>query len=281
MAEEPVKRLVPTKDTLRELYLKSGNRCAFPDCTALMLDTEGDFIGQITHIEAAEIGGPRFNENMSNEERRSFTNLILMCYPHHVKTHDVEKYSVATLKEMKARHEVRFTDVAQTIENAITDHGTKTVAGKAVTLKRWNDVMGWDGSPDILEHSVRGIGWTAHQLHQLPTLTRQLLTVIVGRLNKLCTRGKNYDYERDVLVKEIAEATRLRVADVLDHVRIMEKYRIAEVQEREDENGLRLDIHMREYPDGGFFLGEFKEYCARTQLPLSALIEELRFDLLD
>lgn len=31
MAETP-KRLAPTRDTLRELYLKSGNRCAFPEC---------------------------------------------------------------------------------------------------------------------------------------------------------------------------------------------------------------------------------------------------------
>ena len=30
--EEKVKKLKPTVEVLRELYLKSGNQCAFPGC---------------------------------------------------------------------------------------------------------------------------------------------------------------------------------------------------------------------------------------------------------
>ena len=47
-----VKRLQPKGNTLRELFLKSGNLCAFPGC--LMMDPEGNFIGEVCHIEAAE-----------------------------------------------------------------------------------------------------------------------------------------------------------------------------------------------------------------------------------
>ena len=72
------KRLTPKSETLRELFLKSGNQCAFPDCDARMIDKEGNFIGQLCHIEAAEDGGPRFNANMSNEERRAYENLMLI-----------------------------------------------------------------------------------------------------------------------------------------------------------------------------------------------------------
>lgn len=50
-------RMAPTKKTLRELYLRSGNQCAFPGCTAGMIDSNGDFVGQICHIEAAEEKG--------------------------------------------------------------------------------------------------------------------------------------------------------------------------------------------------------------------------------
>jgi hypothetical protein len=39
----------------------------------------GVFIGQLCHIEAAEEGGQRFNERMTNEERRAFENLLLLC----------------------------------------------------------------------------------------------------------------------------------------------------------------------------------------------------------
>jgi hypothetical protein len=107
MRETP-KRLKPDFRTFRELFLKSGNLCAFPGCTALMMNEGGVFIGQLCHIEAAEPGGERFNPDMTNEQRRSASNLMLMCYPHHRETNDVTKYAVADLKKMKAAHEHRF-----------------------------------------------------------------------------------------------------------------------------------------------------------------------------
>lgn len=110
------KRKKPSPDTLRELFLKSGNQCAFPNCSDFMLNREGVFIGQICHIEAAEDGGERFNENMTDEERASFQNLMLMCYPHHQVTNDVEAYPVARLQAMKAEHEAKFTDVAMAMD---------------------------------------------------------------------------------------------------------------------------------------------------------------------
>jgi hypothetical protein len=88
---ETVKRLQPKGEVLRELYLRSGNVCAFPDCERLMLNREGVFVGQLCHIEAAEEGGERFNKLMTNEDRRAFKNLILMCYDHHTVTNDVEE----------------------------------------------------------------------------------------------------------------------------------------------------------------------------------------------
>lgn len=45
---------------------------------------------------------------MTNEERRSVSDLMLMCYPHHRETNNVAKYTVADLKRMKAAHERRF-----------------------------------------------------------------------------------------------------------------------------------------------------------------------------
>src|SRR5690606_5537463 len=51
MPEKP-KRLTPTNKTLREIFLKSGNLCAFPSCTNIMMDADGTFIGNLCHIEA-------------------------------------------------------------------------------------------------------------------------------------------------------------------------------------------------------------------------------------
>lgn len=50
--EEP-KRLAPTTDVTRDLYLRSGNRCAYPDCNQPLMRSDGVLVGEIAHIEAA------------------------------------------------------------------------------------------------------------------------------------------------------------------------------------------------------------------------------------
>lgn len=87
------KRLAPTTKTLRELFAKSGNQCAFPDCEHPLIDEDHNFVANVCHIEDALPGG-RFNNKMTDEERRSYENLILFCYQHHKKTDNILKYSV-------------------------------------------------------------------------------------------------------------------------------------------------------------------------------------------
>src|SRR4051794_6103159 len=79
---------------LRELFLRSGNLCAYPGCNRLMLDESGSFLGELCHIEAAETGGERFNKDMTNEQRRAAPNLILMRHDHHVRTDNVDEYAL-------------------------------------------------------------------------------------------------------------------------------------------------------------------------------------------
>jgi hypothetical protein len=50
-----VKSVSPRNDTLRELFLKSGNLCVFPGCTEFMMDANGISVGEICNIEAAEM----------------------------------------------------------------------------------------------------------------------------------------------------------------------------------------------------------------------------------
>jgi hypothetical protein len=102
-----VARLNTKYDTYRALFAKSGNVCAFPGCNEEMVTSRGIFVGQICHIEAAELGGQRYNIDSNDEERRSFENLMLMCYRHHCETNDVTVYDVQSLKTMKREHEAR------------------------------------------------------------------------------------------------------------------------------------------------------------------------------
>lgn len=101
-------RKSPNIQTIRALFAKSGNRCAFPGCHHPLISDSNNFISQICHIEAAEPKGQRYNPGQTDEERRSYDNLILLCYPHHIETNNVQLYTVDELKRIKYQHEGQF-----------------------------------------------------------------------------------------------------------------------------------------------------------------------------
>jgi len=95
--------------TIRRLDTLSGNECAAPDCTNKLIARDGQtIVSKICHIEAASQNGPRYNPNMTDDERRHFDNLILLCDECHSIIDNKEnesKYSVQLLKEWKRNHE--------------------------------------------------------------------------------------------------------------------------------------------------------------------------------
>jgi len=95
--------------TIRRLDILSGNQCAEPNCKKkLIARDEETIISKICHIEAANENGPRYNQSQTDEERRHFDNLILLCDECHsiIDNNDNEvKYPVALLKEWKRNHE--------------------------------------------------------------------------------------------------------------------------------------------------------------------------------
>lgn len=105
---ETPKRLAPTSQVIRRLFLLSGNQCAFPGCEHPIISPDGTYVGEICHIHSAEKGGERFDENQTNEDRRAFENLLLLCHAHHVETDNVKIYTPAKMAEIKSLHEARF-----------------------------------------------------------------------------------------------------------------------------------------------------------------------------
>lgn len=92
--------------TIKRLYSQSGNQCAFPGCCVTF--TKPDVttnLSQICHIEGAKKGSDRFNSKMTDVQRASYDNLILLCPNHHIETNDVKKYTVKMLKSMREDHE--------------------------------------------------------------------------------------------------------------------------------------------------------------------------------
>lgn len=179
--KEKVKRLAPLKKVLRELYLKSGNQCAYSECSHKMIESDGTFVGEICHIEAAEEGGERFNPNQSNEDRRAFNNLILMCHRHHVITNDVKAYPVIRLQKIKLNHEIKFTDIAEIIQKSIIDHTELSDLSRALSMKKINKVLNWNLSKAELVETITELTGFSERLKKLPIPSREFLVIIVKR----------------------------------------------------------------------------------------------------
>ena len=96
----------PSLATVKRLFAASGNRCAFPECSAPIAEPSGTITGIICHIKARSPGGPRYDPEQSEEDRHSFRNLLLMC-ARHSKLIDSEpdRFTAGVLSDMKEQQE--------------------------------------------------------------------------------------------------------------------------------------------------------------------------------
>ena len=67
---------------IKALFARSGNRCAFPKCSAAIVDDK-TLLGEVAHIKGARLGAPRYDATQAPEERHGYANLILLCPNHH------------------------------------------------------------------------------------------------------------------------------------------------------------------------------------------------------
>lgn len=267
-----IKRLTPTSDTVRELYLKSGNECAFPGCTHRMINEEGVFIGEICHIEAALPGGERFNPSQSNEERRAFSNLMLMCHAHHKVTDNVEIYTVEYLKKMKAEHEAKFTNIIEHIRESIMDHTAKQDVSLPTTLQRYDKVLGWNMSSEDIAATLPELYEFINRLKRLPVSTRELLAIIVTRGEEQRLPGYSLRAHYD----DVVEATQLDDDTVFKHMKILEAHKLANLYEHD-----RLMINVSGLASGWEIWADLRLFSERTGISLQDLVVNLRFDFLD
>jgi hypothetical protein len=210
---EKAKRLAPTSDTLRELFLKSGNLCAFPGCGKLMMNAEGIFIAQVCHIEAAEEAGERFNSSMTNEERRGAANLLLMCYEHHQITTDIAKYPVDVMCRLKRDHELRFSRPDRAMLEQLRDWTTADEPIAVRNLKRMNEVLGWGQGDNELRGSAGELNDHIERLRLEPLAVRRFLGAVAMRINRVRNTGAvavgGFLYGHKILVSDLKGALRL------------------------------------------------------------------------
>lgn len=95
---------------IKLLYALSGNECANPSCSNKLVSPDDNAKDdQICHIEAASSNGPRYNPNQTDDERRGFDNLILLCHKcHDMIDNNPTIYTVELLKKWKKNHQEKI-----------------------------------------------------------------------------------------------------------------------------------------------------------------------------
>ena len=102
-----------SKGVVAALAMVSGGTCYWPKpprcIVPVTVDVDGDMVlnVEIAHIRGALPNGPRYVEDMTDEQRRQFGNLLLLCPSHH-RVIDVirpDDYSIDELVEWKKHRE--------------------------------------------------------------------------------------------------------------------------------------------------------------------------------
>ena len=101
-----------TAKTVLQTAKRAGWLCSFPSCRTPTVgateDGQGEInIGTAAHICAAAPGGPRYDENMSEDERSSADNGIWMCRDHgKAIDSDVKQFTTTVLRDWKKQAEL-------------------------------------------------------------------------------------------------------------------------------------------------------------------------------
>lgn len=267
---EKVKRLAIQKETLRELYLKSGNRCAFPGCGRTILNDKGDVVGQICHIEAASPGGERFNRNQTNEERRQASNLLLLCYEHHIETNNVEAFPVERMQSIKKAHEQTYGDVANKLFSTISDITELQEYQYCTTLENFYKAMEWEYNKEEAEGNAKIFNKLVDDLRDLSPGTRAIFKIMLRRQK---------DDSKWINIDEIPGVTGESNDTILIHIRLLEEKGFIDECELSDRNTAISDFVK---PEGFWDIWrDIRKYTNLTSVTLEEIIDNMNFSLLD
>lgn len=269
-------------NVLRSLYLLSGNRCAFPKCTQVLIDDAGDFVGEVCHIEAAEPGGQRHNLDITNEERRAGSNLILLCRNHHKKTDNVKKFTVEVLRQMKEKHEFRFLDVEDKIAASLADSTESEQPSEADNLKRMNKVLGWDRSHEELVELVVDIRKHVEVLRNVPARTREFLAKVSKRIYKMRKKSvvDNDGGNCRIGTHDIENAFGLSSSELLRKGEELEQYGLGGIDEHESYGPLKhvvIVYAVNYWP----LWNDIAAFCEKTDMDIATFWRDLDFSVLD
>ena len=173
---------------IKILWALSGNCCSFPGCFNELITKETEFsiLAEMAHIIAQSPGGPRGVSTLSQKERDSYENLILLCPFHHtIIDNDRNTWTVDKLHEIKLKHEARI--LVQSKKGSVygprftTIHYLNILRILMDFAARGNN-LSVDGLDLDGVYSLRGLG-----IHQLADILQMF-----GKFISTCSAHENY-----------------------------------------------------------------------------------------
>ena len=194
---------LPNGITVRGLFARSGNRCAFTDCYALLVEKNDVITGEVCHIKARSKGGPRYDPSQTDAERNAAANLILLCARDHKVVDDLPAtYTVDLLLAMKKERELRgdieitpeITRRAELLRQKLVIHvqgdlSVSTIHAQNVTIKS----AGRTKSKTVLPGDVIGAN----------SAQRSYLKYLIDRYQEFAKGQKDREFRFQVVYQSI------------------------------------------------------------------------------
>lgn len=261
-------RLSPTQNVIKKLFAYSGNQCAMPDCTEVIVDKSGAMLGKVAHIHAAEPGGARYNEDMTDEERRAFENLFIVCGKHHDiidYKKDENDYPAPLLQKYKKQHEGRFQKAERQLLKQFVD---TTQITQPIYPKNLNALAEATKDPNLDEDDLRGVHDFIDKLKELPLEDRDFALKLAERMKRRSVKWLPPD--------DVMGAFGLSQYELIHRMKLLEHHSIGSIEEAgEDEYAVQLDERER----AGNPWIEILEFCEATGHTTDELVHDLNFGL--
>jgi hypothetical protein len=122
---------------------------------------------EIAHIRAARPNGPRYVNNMTNDQRRAFANLIFLCTPHHLFVDKIrpQDYPIAVLEKWKRDRETGKLAQLSQVGNITEDRFQEIVA-------------------DALEEKIKEVRDAIARIEQIDTEAAALLRELADQMTR-------------------------------------------------------------------------------------------------
>lgn len=189
-----------SRPVVRALRERVNNICSNPDCRKQTIEPQKttldktNLTGTAAHICAASVGGPRYDESMSEAERKSIENGIWLCN-HCARKIDIEPeaYSVDLLKDWKRKAELKV------LINSNSPLYSESEFQKQAQLKVLESHRSGQGFIDVTNASLSNIS----------KIVQQELRVLDPRVSISCDYINSVTHYKIDVVEESEESVKI------------------------------------------------------------------------